>query len=331
MTQDTNESRKDPSSESHPWPSTLATAAIGFTLAAMLWSAVYSLAFLSFNPEFEPFTARDNAQSIRFSGDRFIPVQAGNGGYKDGSAVITEFLNGAVILELREPFQAEDYPFVQFEVEGLTTWSDAFVFWQQAETPGVIHRLPLQRHRDGVNQVAMVYGGKNYRGQISTLAIGFIADPTGNDNAGQPLSLKGVALMSFSAARVARQILEDWRNPPLYRGYANNMVIGAPPNALLRPNTVVYLMLGTSVTLLGIWHLLGRLTKQTSRPLLGPVLGVCCLAWVISMGARVPSLIQYQADHLERYADLTLSERIANHPIRCSRREDCFSNLQPYF
>ena len=331
MTQDTRESRKDPSSEPFSWPSTFATAAVGITLAAVLWAVAYSLAFLSFNPEFESFTARVNAQAISFSGDRFIPVQAGNGGYNDGSAVITEFQNGAVILELREPFQAEDYPFIQFEIEGLTTWSDAFVFWQQAEAPGVIHRLPLQRHHDGVNQVAMVYGGPDYRRQISTLAIGFIADPTGNDNAGQSLTLKSVELVPFSPARVAQQIFEDWRNPPLYRGYANNMVIGAPPNAILRPNTVIYLLLVTGIILLTMLHLYRRLSNKPSSSLAGQIFGVCCLAWVISISVRVPSQIQYHADHIERYSGYTLPERVGNHPIRCGRREDCFSNLQPYF
>ena len=132
--------------------------------------------------------------------------------------MITEYQDGAAILELRTRFQAEDYPFIKFNLEGLTTWSDAFVFWQVASDPGNSHRLKLNRSWDEVTQVAMPYGGENYRGEVTHLAIGLVSDPTDHDNNGEPILLKGVELRPFSGVRVAEQIFEDWTNPPLWQG-----------------------------------------------------------------------------------------------------------------
>ena len=313
------------------WRPALREAGAIFFISAALWAALYAAFFFDFHPEFERFANRGDTPELTFQGQQFVPVQAGNGGYKDGAAVITEYQGGAAILEIRQPFIAEDYPFIQFDVQGLTTWSEAFVFWQQTEAPGVIHRLQLQRQDDKVNQVAMVYGGTGYRGEISTLAIGFLADPTGNDNGGEPVTLIEAKLLPFNAERVLRQIFEGWRNPPIYRGYANNMVIGAAPNALLRPNPVIYLLIVTSPGLLLAWTGLRRVVSRTITPLLPKLLLVCLFAMSLSIVIRIPAQLQLHDDHIERYAGRSLAERTKNHPIRCNRQSDCFSNLQPYF
>ena len=61
---------------------------------------------------------RGNVASQSFLGNQFVPVRFGNGGYEGTAALITEYEDGAAILELRTQFKAEDYPFIKFDIEG---------------------------------------------------------------------------------------------------------------------------------------------------------------------------------------------------------------------
>ena len=318
--------------ESAVWVPALKEAALAFGAAALTLVIAYIFLFRTLHPEFLPYMDRDLAPTQSFSGNQFVPVRFGNGGYQDGAALITEYEDGAAILELRAAFQAEDYPFIKFDIEGLTTWSDAFVFWQVASDPGNIYRLKLNRSWDEVTQVAMPYGGANYRGEITNLAIGFISDPTDHDNNGDPLLLKGVELRPFSALGVAEQILEDWTNPPLWQGYSNNIVRGIHANGMLFPNAVANLLVITGVLLAGLWRFRNRLRgKSPSVRLLAVALCLCLYGWGFNDALRWHWRVAQLMDTQERYAGLPYEERIYNNPIRCGRRDDCFEHLLPYF
>ena len=86
------------------WVPALKEAAGAFFAAALVLVMVYSMWFFDFHPEFVRFADRGDVASTTISGDQFTPVQAGNGGYKDGAAVITEYLDGAAILEIKTSF-----------------------------------------------------------------------------------------------------------------------------------------------------------------------------------------------------------------------------------
>jgi hypothetical protein len=324
------------SSEPQPshavWVPALKEAALAFGAAAVVLVIAYVFIFRTLHPEFVPFMDRGNVTAQQFPGNQFIPVRFGNGGYQDGAALITEYQDGSAILELRTRFQAEDYPFIKFEIEGLTTWSDAFVFWQVAGDPGNIHRLKLNRSWDEVTQVAMPYGYENYRGEITNLAVGFVSDPTDHDNDGDPLLLKGVELRPYTAFGVAEQIFEDWTNPPLWQGYSNNIVRGIHANGMLFPNAVANLLVITGVALAGLWRFRNRLRgKGPSVRLLAVALCLCLYGWGFNDALRWHWRVAQLMDTHERYAGLPLEERIYNNPIRCGRRDDCFEHLLPYF
>ena len=314
------------------WKPALKEAAIAFSAAAVVLVIVYIFIFRSLHPEFVPYMDRGNVASQSFLGNQFVPVRFGNGGYEGTAALITEYEDGAAILELRTQFKAEDYPFIKFDIEGLTTWSIAYVFWQVAEDPGNIHRLELNRSWDEVTQVAMPYGGENYRGEITHLAIGFVSDSTDHDNDGDPLLLKGVELHPYSALRVAEQIFEDWTNPPLWQGYSNNIVRGIHANGMVFPNAVANLLVVTGVALAGLWRFRNRLRgKGPSVRLLAVALCLCLYGWGFNDALRWHWRVAQLMDTHERYAGLPLEERIYNNPIRCARRDDCFEHLLPYF
>ena len=63
-----------------------------FFAAALGLVVVYSIGFFDFHPEFVRFDHLGDVSSITISGEQFTPAQAGDGGCKDGAAVMTEYL-----------------------------------------------------------------------------------------------------------------------------------------------------------------------------------------------------------------------------------------------
>ena len=313
------------------WRPALKEAAVAFLAAAATLTAIYAIWFFDFHPEFKRFAAAD-AQAKAIPGRLFQPAAVGDGGYEGTTAIIREFVDGGAVLALKTRFRAEDYPFIKFNIEGLTTWANAYVFWRRADAPGELFQLPLNRSDDEVTQVAMVYGGDDYRGEITELALGFFSDPTDHDNNGEPIRLIDVELRPFSPGRVAEQIYEDWTNPPLWQGYSNNIVRGIHRNGMVFPNLVANLLVVTGVVLAGLWRLWRRRTGRTPQVrLLAVALCLCLYGWAFNDILRWHWRVAQLQDTHERYAGLPLEERIRNNPIRCGRRDDCFEHLLPYF
>ena len=83
------------------WKPALKEAALAFAAAAAVLAIVYVFIFRSLHPEFLPYMDRGNVASQSFLGNQFVPVRFGNGGYEGTAALITEYEDGAAILELR--------------------------------------------------------------------------------------------------------------------------------------------------------------------------------------------------------------------------------------
>ncbi|EED35202.1 conserved hypothetical protein [Luminiphilus syltensis NOR5-1B] len=314
------------------WKPAFKEAGVVFCVAAVVLVAVYSLWFFDFHPEFEPFAGHDVETAV-IPGKAFQPLVAG-GGFLDGdTGVITAFAEGQAILSMPINFLAEDFPFIKFNIEGITTWANAAVYWRRADEPELLYNLPLNQSWGELTQVAMVYGKDKYRGRIIELAIGFHSDPTDHDNNGEPIRMNGAELRPFSAAAVAEQIFEDWTNPPLWGGWSNNIVRGIHAAGMVYPNLVANLLVVTGLLVAGLWRLGKKLRKKAipSHRLLATALCLCLMGWVFNDALRWHWRIAQLADTHERYAGLPLEERIRNNPIRCGRRDDCFEHLLPYF
>jgi len=313
------------------WKPALKEAAKVFGIAWIVIIVGYIALFKEIHPGFIPFMGRD-------AEPRVIPAQAfrqvvGSGFLSGGNRVVSEFTNGQAILVSDTRFVAEDYPFIQVNIEGLTTWAYGVVFWRTAAEPDEINTMVLQRSWDAVTQVAMVYGNEKYRGEIIELTVGFVSDPTDHDNNGEPITLIDVELRPFSPLRVAQQIIEDWRNPPLWGGDANNKVRGIHENGMVFPNAVANLLVVTGVLLAWMgrrWRKL-RFGQIPQVRLLAVALCLCLYGWAFNDILRWHWRIAQLLDTHERYAGLPLEQRIRNNPVRCGRRDDCFEHLLPYF
>ncbi|MEP1594801.1 MAG: hypothetical protein ABJK20_09520, partial [Halieaceae bacterium] len=233
------------------WTRAFKHALIALSAASVTLTAIYSIWFFEFHPEFERFRDSD-APAITIPGKRFRPVMAGAGGIAGNSAVIQELKDGRAAIGLNRRFDAEDYPFIKIEMEGLTRFTNATIFWRLASNPEELYSLPLNRSGDGVTQVAMVYGGENYKGKVVELVVAFFDGPAlGFSNNNEiPIKLKSVKLLPLSALGVTKQIFEDWTNPPLWQGYSNNIVRGIHKNGMIFPNLVLNLLVLTSVIIL---------------------------------------------------------------------------------
>ncbi|TXS90862.1 hypothetical protein FV139_18000 [Parahaliea maris] len=315
------------------WLPALKHASITLAIAALLLATIYSVAFFKFHPEFERFNHPD-AQPVSIPGKLFKPVVAGGGGIQDNSVIITDFADDKAIIAVPTRFRAEDYPFLKVEMKGLTRFTNARVFWRLASNPEEVYSLPLNRSGDEVTQVAMVYGGDNYKGTVTELIIAFFDGPAlgFSNNNEVDIVVGGIELISLGATAVVEQIYEDWFNPPLWQGYSNNIVRGIHENGMIFPNLVLNILVTLStVVLLTVKYCLP--TPWRANLNIAPtVLVVISLCWAMGDVLRWQWRIEQFIDTRERYEGKPLEERIRNNPIRCARfPEDCRADLLPYF
>ena len=332
-------SESPPRSSSVPdlavWKPALREAAWALLAAAIVLIVVYAIAFKNIHPEFVQFMGQD-AKPLTAAGEDFIPISIGEG-RKDGGRYIVEDFNGdEAILALPRTFRAEDYPFIKVNLEGFTRYSKLKILWRQADNLSQTHALELNRSGDGATQVAMVYGGESYRGRIADVALLVYDGPAlgFENNNGEDISIKSIEFRPFSAWRVAEQIYEDWTNPPLLKGYSNNIVRGIHTNGMLFPNVVANLLIVTGMLIAVIFRKM-RIHSRGERaitPTFVVALSLCFYGWILNDALRWHWRVEQLLDSHQRYAALPLEQRIRNSPIRCSRfPENCKAELLPFF
>ena len=321
----------------HSWAPALKDAGISIGLAAFLLVIAYIATFRWIHPEFTPFMGRG---SLPFSaeGRELIPVSVGRFSLDDKHAVIAQFNEDEAILALPRAFLAEDYPFIKVNVKGFSRFTKLKILWRQAKNRSITHGLTVNRSGSHATQIAMVYGGDNYRGEIVDIALLFYDGPAlgveSNDNA--QIVVESVEFTPFSMAAVIEQIFEDWTNPPLWRGSANNAVMGAHANSILYPNAVTHVLVIFSIFAAFFRRAirgLGHSEKEPDAAKMPAVLLIICIfGWAFTDILRWNWRVELLIDAHERYSGKPLVERIRNNPIRCARfPDDCRADLLPFF
>ena len=325
----------EPSPDTGVWVPALKEAAWAFLAAAILLIVTYTIFFRSFHPDFIPFIDRD-ARKLVVPGKDLIPVSAGVASKTGNQIIIEDFKEDEAVLLLPRAFQAEDYPFIKVNLSGFTRYSKFKIIWRRADDMAQTYALEFNRSGDEVTQIAMVYGGEDYRGKIADIALLFYDGPAlgFENNNDVDIVIDSIEFLPFSAARVAEQIFEDWTNPPLWQGYSNNIVRGIHLNGMIFPNAVANLLVITGLAVAALMRALRRLKDrpQLSHRLLATALCLCLYGWAFNDVLRWHWRIEQLIDTHERYAGLPLEERIRNNDIRCARfPEDCAAHLLPYF
>ena len=324
-------------SETHDiiWRSSLKEAAWAFCGAGVLVALTYTLLFSRIHPQFVPFMDRA-PQPVVAWGNELIPASVG-ASRKDGKSTIIENFNGdEAILVLPRAFRAEDYPFIKVNLSGFTRYSKFKILWRQADNPEKTHALEFNRSNDEVTQIAMVYGGDNYRGLISDIALLFYDGPAlaFENNNSVDIVIQNIEFLPFSAARVVEQIFEDWTNPPLWRGISNNTVKYVHEASIISTNIVAHILLTTSFMFSLIFRGLtgfGWIHIQPP-PLLKTSVLLCLFCFLLADMCRWQWRIEQWQDSRDRYERQALPQNISKNTIRCARDPaDCYEELLPYF
>ena len=309
------------------WLAALKEASLAFALAAILLTTFYTFAFRLIYPEFVPSMDRQ-ATPIIAPGRDFVPISVGRSRVEGNSAEVIRFRNDEAILALSRTFEAEDYPFIKFDIEGLTSDTVAKVLWRKSDDPAEIHALTLQRDKSSVSQVNMTTAGPAYSGEISDIALLFFDGPaiTVRNNRGSSIFIHSIELKPFSWLNVIEQVYAEWFNPPLFENYSPNVVIGTHKDAVLKPNLVIFIVAATGVSLILANHLISRAinSKFSGRSVRAPLVCLLFLAWSFQESLRWHWRIEQLDDSHRRYSGLTYQERVTNQPQRCSRfPDDC--------
>ena len=325
----------EPSPDTGVWVPALKESAWASLAAALLLIVTYTIFFRSFHPEFIPFMDRD-ARKLVIPGKDLIPVSVGAASKKGDQIIIEDFNEDEAVLLLPRAFQAEDYPFIKVNLSGFTRYSKCKIIWRRADDMSQTYALEFNRSGDEVTQIAMVYGGEDYRGKIADIALLFYDGPAlgFENNNDVDIVIDSIEFLPFSAARVAEQIFEDWTNPPLWQGYSNNIVRGIHPNGMIFPNAVANLLVVTGVAVAALMRGLRKLRDrpQLNHRLLATALCLCLYGWAFNDILRWHWRLEQLIDTHERYAGLPLEERIRNNDVRCARfPDDCAAHLLPYF
>ena len=198
------------------WRPALREAAWAFLSASLLVTLAYTLFFSHIHPEFAPFMNRA-AKKMVAPGNDLITVSVGASSKDGEKIIIDDFNSDEAILVLPRAFQAEDYPFIKVNLSGFTRYSKLKILWRNSDNPDNTHALEFNRSGNEVTQIAMVYGGENYSGEIADIALLFYNGPAlgFKNNHDVDIVIRSIEFLPFSAARVAEQIFEDWTNPPL--------------------------------------------------------------------------------------------------------------------
>ena len=317
------------------WVPAFREAGAAVVVAAILLFIFYVFAFRWIHPEFVPFMDREATRLIA-PGKDLTPISVGGYRVEGSNAIIEDFNGDEAILALPRSFQAEDYPFVKVNLQGFTRYSKFKILWRRADDLSQTHALEFMRSGDEATQISMVYGNENYRGRIADIALLFFDGPAlgFENNDGVDISIQSIELRPFSAWRVAEQILEDWTNPPLWQGYSTNKVRGVHSYGIAYPNIFVTLLCGVGVALVVFRRVLTSRQRRFPQqaPLAATALALWLCTWMISETLRWQWRLDQILDTRDRFAHLSLEDRISNHPVRCGRfTEDCKRDLLPYF
>lgn len=314
--------------------SALNEAIFYFFVGAILAVALYIMAFREIHPEFTRF-AHGDSKPWSATGRDFIPISVGDFQIAGDVAIINGFHNDEAILGLPKAFDAEDYPFIALEIEGVTRFSRLKILWRQASDLSTIHSMSVTVREGVASKISMVNQAENYRGKIADIALLIYDGPELGvvNNQDKPIFLRKISFEPLSYHRVAEQILDSWTNPPLWSGRSNNLVRGAAVDGILQPNLWVNMAIGLALmSALAGRKVLARVANRRLRTtMLMVALGICVVGSGVNDIFRWAWRADQMVDAQERYSGRPRAEQIRLNALRCSRfPETCYDSMLPY-
>lgn len=221
------------------WRPALKEAGWAFLTASLLMVLAYTLFFSHIHPEFVPFMDRA-AQKVVASGNELIPVSVGASRQNGKDIVIEDFNGDEAILALPRAFRAENYPFIEVKLSGLTAYSKAKILWQRAGDP-TIHALQLRSNGDAVTQIAMVYAGEAYADQIDSIALLFYDGPAllFDNNNDVDIVVQIVEFIPFNWVSIFKLALRNFLTDSMWKPSSHNIYLGTQNRNFLLPGAAI--------------------------------------------------------------------------------------------
>ncbi|MFT6680865.1 MAG: hypothetical protein ACJAQ8_001170 [Haliea salexigens] len=285
--------------------------ALGLAVASIVASAVLLLpAYLSLvpvlHPEFKPYIEQQKADAIAIPGNLFRPVVFGDGGLEGSVAVISELAEIApedhAVLIHRRLFQADQFPFLRYHIEGRNPALRVMLFWQRADAPGENHLAELDYSGDGP-QLHNLLRNEEWRGTITELAVGFFGDLRGG-----AVKLHGVELEPYSHSGILQAVWAEWTAFAPWTQSSINVHRGVPRGALMYPVLATAIWLATSILVVLLLRQITRPNNQLS-PLWLPAILATGLAWAFLDGLWLKQLFRQNDETRHLFAGKTLHEK----------------------
>ncbi len=156
----------------------------------------------------------DAPAPIVVSGPDWIPVQGS--GHRDGEEFVLEAAGtgGVTVLSAKlAPFQAKDFPRVEWMLASADPPSEAFFVWRTREHPRRNYSKRLEWLVDGIAPLEL-RADDGWSGTVTGVALVIRSGLTA------PLLVKPLRIVALSAVGVANDIFRQWSKRVILRGYS---------------------------------------------------------------------------------------------------------------
>ena len=319
-----------------PYLNAIVSGLICLLISALVLGSLYLGFFLKLNPEFMPYAQQasgQGTQALTLTGRDFRPIDIAPARIEGTRHIIERYVDNQALLLSQEWLEADQFPFLRFDVEGIHRDMLVRLFWRRIDmAPGQYHYAELHTSGDGRNWHNLVQHPE-WRGRVIELGIGGIG--RSNDERfvlmrDQPFVLNEIRLEPFSRWAVMKTIWSEWT---FFEGWTHtsmNRYLGVPDrSALIRPNAVFGVWLLGSLMVLAAWVGLRASAGKDRRqpgiswtPLLASMLAMVVLVWIAQDSLRQSFRIKQAIDTYTLYASQPLVDKVARTRMRCDQMRE---------
>lgn len=264
-----------------PWRAVLLSL-----LASVL---VISLIYLQYSAQGKWVSS---AKLLSWNGEALTLIK-GSGYANQGKLVIDALAEqGVAIASMTTPvIKAEDYPYVNWAIDGLAPSVEIEFLWRTAENRTFAR--PLVLTRNGIASLKMA-SDENWHGQIVSFALMV------KGRLDKPIVVMSVSLKPTSAWETLKWTLGEWLTPDGWKGTSINFVDG---NALDQDVPLVVAVAAWIFLALALYLISAKLNLINSS--VAAVWGIIFLGWFVLDARWQWNLFKQLGDTYQQYAGKT--------------------------
>ena len=217
-------------------------------------SAVFLITAFLLNNQFR-FQPASGTSALTFPGNK-LHLLVGKGSTVKNSLVLEGLVNDIAVLRAPKAWlQANDYPLIQYRIDGRQSDFTVGFYWAKADNPKKIHFsiLPWNGNRTTLFRLETL---DDWEGAI--VEFGFIVK---GDLRGKKLVFKSLSLEAFTPRNLLLTVWSEWFAFQPWKHSTINAVRGAPKYALVSPVMASAIWAGLAMFLYLAWRILRLATR----------------------------------------------------------------------